>query len=245
MSKVIGVIPARYASTRFPGKPLAMIGSKPMIQWTYENSLRAKVLDELYVATDDQRIYDKVIEFGGKCFMTSKKHETGTDRLIEVGKIFSEDSIIVNIQGDEPGIEAELIQGVVELKKQNRNWEMTTASVKIVDEAEKLDPNRVKVVFTNDKRALYFSRSLIPSNQKKNSEVFKHLGIYVYENFFLQKYNQLPKSSYEESESLEQLRALQYGCTIGIYVTEKSALSVDTPEDLEKLVKDFKLNGFI
>ena len=245
MSDVIGVIPARYGSTRFPGKPLAKIGTKPMIQWTYENARKSKSLMDLYVATDDDRIFNEVLSFGGKVVLTSSHHPTGTDRLIEVGKIFPPDSILVNIQGDEPGIDPTLIDGVVDLKKLHRDWEMTTAAVEITDETEKKDPNRVKVVFDRNGKALYFSRSLIPSCEKAITKVFKHLGIYTYENQFLQKYPNLPPSELERSESLEQLRALEAGHSIGVYVTDHSGLSVDVPEDLEKVQIEFKKLGWI
>ncbi|NUM40441.1 MAG: 3-deoxy-manno-octulosonate cytidylyltransferase [Leptospiraceae bacterium] len=231
--KVVGIIPARYASTRLPGKPLAMIENKTMIEWTYSNSKKSKFLNEVIVATDDERIEKEVLKFGGKVLMTDKNHESGTDRIIEVaGKI--EADIIVNIQGDEPGIEPTLIDGVTELKIQNPQWEMTSAGIQIKDPSEYNDSNRVKVVFDHNKRALYFSRSLIPSQFKEETKVYRHLGIYAYEKNFLLQYNSLPKSDLEKSESLEQLRAVQSGYSIGIFIAENAALSIDSPEDLEK-----------
>jgi len=234
MKKVVGIIPARYGSTRFPGKPLAMIGNKTMIEWTYINSRKSKILSEVIVATDDERIENEVLKFGGQVFMTDKNHESGTDRIIEVAKQVDAD-IVVNIQGDEPAIESSLIDGVAELKKENPKWEMTSAAILISDKSEYQDPNRVKVVFDKNGKALYFSRSLIPSQFKKEAEVYRHLGIYAYEKDFLLGYNSLPESDWEKSESLEQLRAIQAGYNIGIFVTKQAALSVDSPQDLEEL----------
>ena len=233
--KILGIVPARYGSTRFPGKPLAMIAGKPMVQWTYENASRSKLLQEVLVATDDERIAKTVKSFGGLVAMTSSDHPTGTDRLIEVVSTYSQEMVVVNIQGDEPGIDPELIDGVVRLKLEHRDWEITTAACPIGEEAEKTDPNRVKVVISSQKKALYFSRSLIPSLFKKQVTVYKHLGIYCYEKNVLLNYNSLPESELEASESLEQLRALEAGLTIGVYVTKKAGLSVDTPGDIAQV----------
>lgn len=232
MTKIFGIIPARFGSTRFPGKPLALILGKPMIQHTYESASRSKLLKDLIVATDDRGIFETVKSFGGKCMMTSKDHPTGTDRLIEVASSLEPNSIIVNIQGDEPDIDPDLIDGVIQLKLNHRDWEMTTGACPITELSERTDPNRVKVVFTKDNKALYFSRSLIPSLFKKEIPVYKHLGIYCYERDVLLSYNKLPQSELEVSESLEQLRALEAGLSIGVYVTQKPSLSVDVPEDI-------------
>lgn len=242
--KVIGIIPARYASTRLPAKPLAKIGNKTMIEWTYLNAKKAKSLTDLIVATDHEDILNCILKTGGKAVLTSPDHPTGTDRLIEVVKGLQNVDVIVNIQGDEPGIEPELIDGVVSLKIKNRNWEMTSAACPLNPD-EQLDPNRVKVVFDKNQRALYFSRSLIPSNFKKVTSVYRHLGIYAYEREFLLAYNDLPQSDLEASESLEQLRALEAGHSIGIHLTDKAGLSVDSPEDLEVVIQDFKKKGII
>ncbi|WP_411824083.1 3-deoxy-manno-octulosonate cytidylyltransferase [Leptospira sp. 'Mane'] len=243
--KVLGVIPARFASTRFPGKPLALIGSKPMIEWTYLHSKKAKSLNELVVATDDEKIRDAVLSFGGKVAMTRVDHETGTDRIIEVAHQFPEYDVIVNIQGDEPGIEPELIDGVVDLKLKNTDWEMTTAAVRFAETEDPNDPNRVKVVFDQLSRANYFSRSPIPSSFKKKADYFRHLGIYSYERKFLLNYHSLPVSDWEMSESLEQLRALQNGNTIGVFLANKANLGVDSPRDLEIVTEEFKKKGWI
>ena len=238
--KILGIIPARFGSTRFPGKPLAVIHGKPMIQWTYENSSRSKRIDELIVATDDTRIFQAVTSFGGKVVMTSGEHSTGTDRLIEVAKNFPKETVVINVQGDEPGIDPNLIDGVIDLKLQFRNWHMTTAACPIENPSEIHDVNRVKVVFNREGKALYFSRSSIPSQFKKEVQVYKHLGIYCYEIQTLLDYNHLPESELEASESLEQLRALEAGLSIGVFVTQRAGLSVDVPDDIIAVEEELK-----
>lgn len=241
---IIGIIPARYASTRLPGKPLAKIGNKTMIEWTYYHAKKADSLSDVIVATDHEDIYNQINNAGGKVIMTNPNHATGTDRLIEVVHNLKQVDIIVNIQGDEPGIEPELINGVVNLKVKNRNWEMTTAACPMPVE-EQTDPNRVKVVFDRNQKALYFSRSIIPSNTKQIIPIYRHLGIYSYERDFLLSYNDLPESGLEQSESLEQLRAIEAGFGIGVHLTEKAGLSVDSPEDLDIVIQDFQKRGII
>ena len=241
---IIGVIPARYGSTRFEGKPLAMIGNKTMIEWTYFHSKQSKLLTEVYVATDDERIFNTVNGFGGKVLYTKKQHPTGTDRIIEAIHSIPDADIVVNIQGDEPGIEKELIDGVIDVKLKNRNYEMSTAAI-ILPKEDWLDPNRVKVIFDKKGKAIYFSRSLIPSNFKEEKLVYKHIGIYSYEKKFLLEYNSLPESDLEKSESLEQLRAIENGYSIGVYLSNTQSLAVDTKEDLFLVIEDFKKKGLI
>ncbi|MBL0955522.1 MAG: 3-deoxy-manno-octulosonate cytidylyltransferase [Leptospira sp.] len=243
--QILGVIPARYASTRFPGKPLALIGTKPMIQWTYTHASKSKSFHRLVVATDDKRIHDIVLGFGGESVLTSPDHPTGTDRIIEVAENFPSYGIIVNIQGDEPGMETDLIDGVVNLKTKHRNWEMTTAAVPFSPSEDPKDPNKVKVVFDRNSRANYFSRSPIPASFKGDAKYHRHLGIYAYERDFLMSYNQLPPSDWEMFESLEQLRALQNGGTIGVFLAEKANLGVDSPADLEVVKREFQEKGLI
>ncbi|TGL65832.1 3-deoxy-manno-octulosonate cytidylyltransferase [Leptospira kmetyi] len=245
MRKILGVIPARYASSRFPGKPLAKIGDKTMIEWTYRNASRSTTLSELVVATDDERIHDVVLKFGGKSVMTSSDHPSGTDRIIEVAEKFPDFSVIVNIQGDEPGIEPELVDGVASLKASHPEWTMSTAAVPILESSHGTDPNRVKVIMDQNGKAIYFSRSLIPSQFKATVPLYRHLGIYGYDRDFLLKYNSLPKSALEESESLEQLRAIEAGYGIGVYLAKEAGLSVDTPGDLEIVIEDFKKRKWI
>jgi 3-deoxy-manno-octulosonate cytidylyltransferase (CMP-KDO synthetase) len=245
MRKILGVIPARYASSRFPGKPLAKIGDKTMIEWTYRNASRSSTLSELVVATDDQRIHDVVLGFGGKSVLTSPDHPSGTDRIIEVAEKFPDFPVVVNIQGDEPGIEPELIDGVASIKVSHPEWTMSTAAVPLLDPTHGSDPNRVKVIIDQNGKAIYFSRSLIPSQFKATVPLYRHLGIYGYDREFLLKYNFLPKSNLEESESLEQLRAIEAGYGIGVFLAKEAGLSVDTPEDLEIVIQDFKKKGWV
>ncbi|MCG6169206.1 3-deoxy-manno-octulosonate cytidylyltransferase [Leptospira sanjuanensis] len=245
MKKILGVIPARYASSRFPGKPLAKIGDKTMIEWTYRNASRSTTLSELVVATDDERIHDVVLAFGGKSVMTSADHPSGTDRIIEVAEKFPEFSVIVNIQGDEPGIEPELIDGVASLKASHPEWTMSTAAVPMLDPFHGTDHHRVKVIFDQNGKAIYFSRSLIPSQFKATVPLYRHIGIYGYDRDFLLKYNSLPKSNLEESESLEQLRAIEAGYGIGVFLAKEAGLSVDTPADLEIVIEDFKKRKWV
>ncbi len=246
MGKVLGVIPARYGSTRFPGKVLANIGSYPMIRYVYEAARQAKVLDHLVIATDDERVRDVVVGFGAECLMTSDKHKSGTDRLAEVAETYRDYDVLVNIQGDEPGIEPELIDGVARLKIENPEWQMTTAARPFQSGEDPLQPNRVKVVMTRAGRALYFSRSLIPFPRNRvDRPVYLHLGIYAYERDFLLRFHTLPPSALEESESLEQLRALENDHSIGVFVTESSLPGVDTPEDLAAITGIFKSRGLL
>jgi 3-deoxy-manno-octulosonate cytidylyltransferase (CMP-KDO synthetase) len=239
-SKVIGIIPARYASTRFPGKPLALIGSKPMIEWVYEAALKSKEIDFLTVATDDKRIFDAVKKFGGNAVITSPDHATGSDRIIEAAGNFKEYDIIVNIQGDEPGIEPDLIDGVIRLKKDHPAFNVTTAARPFMKHEDPSSPDRVKVVFSKNKAALYFSRSVIPYPRQKVSDLFLHLGIYVYDRDYLFNFNNLPRSDLEETESLEQLRILENDGKIGVFITHDAVQGVDTPDDL-KIVSDILL----
>lgn len=250
--RVIGVIPARFGSTRFPGKPLAKIGNKTMIHWTYQSSKSCNLLDQVIVATDDERIKLEVESFGGEVILTRTDHATGTDRLIEVATklkdgINPSKDIIVNIQGDEPGIESTLIEGVAHLKIAKPHWAMTTAAVPMNEEEAK-DSNRVKVVFTHEGKALYFSRAMIPFPLKANVEghqYFRHLGIYCYNIDFLLNYDRLPESRLEKMESLEQLRALEAGHDIGIFLADKATLSIDHPDDVIIVEEDFRSKGWI
>lgn len=245
MTYVLGVIPARYASTRFPGKPLAKIGSRSMLEWTYFHASQSTTLHELVIATDDVRILEECHRFNAKAILTSNVHPTGTDRIREVLTYYDRESIvIVNIQGDEPDIDPKLIDGVVNLKLAHRNWEVTTAAIEI-PKTDWNNPNKVKVVFNQKKQALYFSRSLIPSQTRGEAKVYRHLGIYCYEKKALMDYPNLPQSELEISESLEQLRGLDAGYSIGVYLTDKEALSVDTPEDLENVRREFQKRGWI
>lgn len=242
--KVIGIIPARYASTRFPGKPLAYINGKPMIQRVYEQVKVA--LDDVVVATDDIRIEEAVKAFGGEVVMTSSEHQSGTDRIAEaIEKIEAEHSenyqVIINIQGDEPFIQAEQI---LDLKKCFKNPETQIATlIKAIENSDEIfDMNKVKVVVNKDQRALYFSRSPIPfvrGEEKENwinkQRFFKHIGMYAYRRDTLNEITKLPQSSLELAESLEQLRWLENGYIIQTDTTKHESIGIDTPEDLERV----------
>ncbi|WP_273851799.1 3-deoxy-manno-octulosonate cytidylyltransferase [Guptibacillus spartinae] len=234
--KVIAVIPARHGSTRFPGKPLAQIIDKPMIQHVVEKVQTAKQLDRVVVATDHQEIYDKVLGFGGEAVLTRTDHESGSDRMAEVAAKIDGD-LYVNVQGDEPLIRPELIDQIVSIARENET-SVVTAKVKLTEEEDISSPNVVKVVTDNHENALYFSRSPIPYNRSnENIDYYKHLGIYCYPKRVLQQYVTLPKSTLELTEMLEQLRLLDNGFNIKVIQTSYDAVGVDTPEDILKVEK--------
>jgi 3-deoxy-manno-octulosonate cytidylyltransferase (CMP-KDO synthetase) len=245
---IVAVIPARYGSTRFPGKALADIKGKPMIQWVYEGTRRSKLINRVIVATDDKRIVDAVKSFGGESFMTSAHHDTGTDRIAEVAKSLDCD-IVVNVQGDEPLIRPEMIDEALLPLVQDDSILMGTLCRKIEDREEAFDPNVVKVVFDKKGFALYFSRAPIPWNRDawtgKSSlreltlegPLFKHIGLYVYRRKFLLDYAAMPRTALEAAEKLEQLRALENGHRIKIVVTRYESFGVDIPDDLGKILK--------
>lgn len=235
--KILGVIPARYGSSRFEGKPLALINGKPMIEWVYKRALKSNV-DRLIIATDDLRIYEKVEEFGGEVMMTSKKHKTGTDRIIEVAKKWSEYDVIINIQGDEPLIEPDMINQLIIPFLEDNTLKMATLKHEILNEKNIDNPNVVKVITDKDGYAIYFSRSPIPYNRdRKKIKYYRHIGIYGYNREFLLKYKKLEKSLLEDIESLEQLRALENGYKIKVEITDFDVRGVDTPEDLHEVEK--------
>lgn len=238
----IVIIPARYASTRFPGKPLVNINGKSMIQNVYEQA--RKVFDCVYVATDDERIYSAVLAFSGKVVMTKKKHKSGTDRCAEaIGKIEAIEKkifdVVVNIQGDEPFINPEQI---ITIKKcfKSKKTQIVTLAKYISNLEDLLDINKPKVVVNKKGEAIYFSRSIIPyyrNLDKKrwltNHKYYKHIGLYAYRKDILLEITKLPQSSLEKAESLEQLRWIENSYKIKIAYTEYESLSIDTPRDLE------------
>ncbi len=234
--KVLGVIPARYASTRLPGKPLSDILGRPMIRLVYESAARARSLEQLIVATDDERILAAVQAFGGQARLTSPEHNTGTDRVAEVaGGLEAE--VVVNIQGDEPFVEPGMIDEIVQPLLEDPELPMCTSMHEVTDPADFANPNVVKVVVDLSGHALYFSRSLIPYPRKREGHrVFEHIGLYAYRRNFLLTFARLPQTPLEKLESLEQLRALEHGYRIRVVQTRQSyiPLSVDTSEDLEK-----------
>ena len=236
--KAICVIPARYSSTRLPGKPLKLIVGVPMICRVYERASQAKRIDKAIVATDDERIFNEVKKFNGEVIMTRADHPTGTDRLAEVANNFNDVDLIVNVQGDEPLIEPKLIDDLISLFDTDINLQMATVATELKDNAEIENPNNVKVVTDLNDYALYFSRSVIPYPRNKGkSKVYKHIGIYVYRRNFLLKYAKMQPTSLEQSESLEQLRALENGYKIKVLHSDYQFIGVDTEEDL-KLVNE-------
>lgn len=235
--KIVIIIPARYDSTRFKGKPLVEINGKPMIFHVYNRSKKAKYADDVIVATDDERIKNVVEKFDGKVMMTSKKHQNGTERIAEVARKINAD-IIVNVQGDEPLISPEAIDQVIEPLIADENIKMTTLMTKVKNEAEFNDPNAAKVVTDKEGFALYFSRSLIPYPRNKEVfKVYKHIGVYGYRKDFLLDFANMPQTILERVESLEQLRALENGIKIKVVTTKYDSIGVDTPEDLELVRK--------
>jgi 3-deoxy-manno-octulosonate cytidylyltransferase (CMP-KDO synthetase) len=238
--KIVGVIPARYSSTRLPGKPLMKINGKPMIQHVYESTMKSKKLNRLIVATDDKRIYKAVAGFWGEAVMTSPKHKSGTDRIGEAVKNIDCD-IVVNIQGDEPFIDYRNIDKAIEPLVKDKELNASTLAAKIDDIREINDPNTVKVFFDKEKYAVDFSRSVKPFNSKsKRANFYKHIGLYVFRKSFLLKFIKMKPSKREEKEKLEQLRIIDNGEDIKIILTRLKSLSVDTKEDLEKIKKLMK-----
>lgn len=247
-----GLIPARYASTRFPGKPLAMIGGKPMIQRVYEQAVKA--LDIVYVATDDIRISDAVTGFGGRVIMTSPDHQSGTDRCSEAAQRITEETgmeigIVINIQGDEPFIKPEQISLLASCFRDD-SVEIATLVRKVEKGEDLFNPNHPKVVLDYSGNALYFSRSVIPYLRDAGSDewqtkhtYFKHIGLYAYRTDTLKKITALPRSPLEIAESLEQNRWLENGFRIRTAVTSWESICIDTPADLEKaltIIEHFK-----
>jgi 3-deoxy-manno-octulosonate cytidylyltransferase (CMP-KDO synthetase) len=235
--KVIGIIPARYGSTRLEGKPLKDICGKPMIKLVYEAAQRAKLLDEVHVATDDQRIVDAVHAFGGNAHMTAASHKTGTDRVAEVAVNIPTD-IVVNIQGDEPLLDPAMVDEVVKPFVEDPALPMSTLCTPITEEEKLSNPHVVKVVFDLQGYALYFSRSLIPYPRKPdNFQAYEHLGLYAYRKDFLLTYIKIPQTRLEINESLEQLRVIESGYKLKVVVTSRpyEGLSVDTQEDLVRV----------
>ncbi|ABZ76875.1 3-deoxy-D-manno-octulosonate cytidylyltransferase [Shewanella halifaxensis HAW-EB4] len=230
------LIPARYGSSRFPGKPLAPINGKPMIQHVYERAALAKGLKDIYVATDDERIKNAVEGFGGKVVMTGADAASGTDRIddaiTQLG--LADDDLVINLQGDQPLIDPISIEQLVSLcERHPGEFDMATLGVEIRDEAQINDPNHVKMVFDNNFNALYFSRATIPFGRESSDyPVYKHLGIYAYTRKFIQTFAKLPLGRLEDLEKLEQLRALEYGYKIKVAISAFDSPEVDTPEDI-------------
>jgi len=249
-TKISAVIPARYGSTRFEGKPLADILGKPMIQHVYEGVRQSKLIDEVIVATDDQRIIEAVKSFGGKAVMTSPTHFTGTDRVAEVAKKLRSE-IIVNVQGDEPLIKGDIIDKAIRPLLVDDTLQLSTLMTRIEEVRDWLNPHIVKVVADQKDFALYFSRSPIPfprelqigrlesnpfgTNRPLPKRVFKHIGVYVFRRKFLLQFSKMKPTPLEKLEKLEQLRALENGHRIQVTPVDYEPICVDTPEDIQKV----------
>jgi 3-deoxy-manno-octulosonate cytidylyltransferase (CMP-KDO synthetase) len=239
---IVGIIPARFASSRLMGKPLADIGGKPMIQHTYESCLKSKLLNEVVIAVDDNKVAQVINSFGAKTIMTPKDIQTGSDRIAFAAKHLQDAKIIVNIQGDEPFIRGPMIDQAIEPLLFDLSVNVSTLAKKIDTVQELKSPSVVKVVFDYNNFALYFSRSPIPyvrdakTNVERiaNGDIYKHIGLYVFRREALFKFTALEQTDLEKIEKLEQLRMLENGFKIKIVVTEYENLAVDTPEDLER-----------
>lgn len=249
--KILGLIPARYASTRYPGKPLAKILDKPMIQWVYERA--SIVFDNVFVATDDERIAQTVSAFGGKYIMTSNNHQSGTDRCAEALDLVEKElkisfDVVVNIQGDEPFVHPKQLSLLTELFSDEKT-EITTL-VKPFDLTEDIfNSNKPKVVLGSNKRALYFSRSVIPhlrgvmeNKWQSSHSYYKHIGLYAYRSDVLREITKLKQSPLEIAESLEQLRWIENGYQIKAEITNLETIAIDTPDDLDKAIDWARVN---
>lgn len=240
--KVIGIIPARYASTRFPGKPLIPILGKSLIQHTYENALRCTALEELIVATDDQRIFDHVKGFGGRVVMTSENCPTGTDRLAEVLRkeaSLKKVELVMNVQGDEPCLDPAVITSVVKALQDHPEAAMSTAITPIHSSDEAHNSNVVKCVIDSSHFALYFSRALIPAGRTLKYQpahlYYRHLGLYAYRREFLLHYSELAPTPLQQVEDLEQLKVLEHGYKIITVKVSGESMDVNAPEDIKKV----------
>lgn len=239
--KVLGVIPARYNSSRFPGKPLIDLKGKPMIQHVYEGAKKSTLIDRLIVATDDERIFQCVNSFGGEVVMTSAYHTTGTDRCGEVAAQFPEYDVIINIQGDEPLVDFRQLEELIRLFE-DVDTQIGTLGIQLTDEEDLYNENRIKIVLNHKNQALYFSRSAVPNTAKYKGDAFqeglflRHIGLYGFKKTVLQEIIRLKITQLETLESLEQLRWLYYGYTIDVAKTTIETPNIDTPEDIEKVL---------
>ena len=239
MNKVIAVIPARYNSTRFPGKMMEILGNRTIITTTYQNVLETGLFDEVFVATDSELIFDEISKNGGKAVMTGE-HETGSDRIAEAVQNIDCD-IVINVQGDEPFLKKEPLKQLIDIFYEDDKKEISLASLKIqLKESDEIrNPNNVKVITDNNGFALYFSRSVIPFQRELSYDVtyYKHIGVYAFRKEALIKFSSLEMTPMEISEKLEQLRYLENGMKIKMVETDFVGIGIDTPEDLEKAKK--------
>ena len=237
--KIIGIIPARYGSTRFPGKPLALISGKTLLQRTFERAQLCSLFDEIFIATDDKRIEDHALKFDAKVIMTSEDCINGTERITQAItkiKTIKNDDIIVNVQGDHPLLSPKTIESTIKILKEDDVAVMSTAATLLRDKDEIFSPNIVKVIFDKNSYALYFSRSPIPfSKNFDKTKYYYHVGIYAYRANFLKKLAELPQTDNQISEDLEQLKVLEHGYKIKVALVQEKPLGVDTPQDLTKV----------
>ena len=239
--KVLGVIPARYGSSRFPGKPLIDLKGKSMIQRVYEGAKQCTLFEEVVVATDDQRIFDAVLMFGGKAMMTSQSHPSGTDRCAEVAKTYPQMDVVVNIQGDEPLVDFGQLEQLIKAFD-DRETQIATLGNKSVSMDDLLNPNRIKIVVNKAAEAIYFSRSPIPNFHHAKQEplssypYLRHIGLYAYRSTILSELTALEPTALEQTESLEQLRWLYHGYAIKVVETTIETPNIDVPEDVEKVL---------
>ncbi len=249
--KIVGIIPARWASSRFPGKPMTIIAGKPMIQWVYERSCKAKSLEQVIIATDDERIFNAVSQWGN-VVMTPNTLPTGTERAAYVAKDVDAD-IVINIQGDEPLIDPNAIELVAYTLMQDNDADMATLARRVIDPKELLNHNTARVVFDHNQHAMYFTRAVIPFARDINDLLewsgkypyYDQIGIYAYRRDFLLGYSDLPESILEQAEKLEQLRALENGNIIRVGICEYDAVCVDVPQDVEKVELKIKEMGLM
>ena len=239
--KVVAIIPSRFSSTRFEGKPLARIGGKSMVQRVYEKAKQSEKITDVFVATDDQRIVDAVLDFDGHALMTSSENKSGTDRVAEAAEKIGlvADDIVVNIQGDQPLFDPRSIDELIGAFNAGSGFEMATLAFRTLDENEINNPKDVKVTFDFDGFALYFSRSPIPFHRDPDVRpmFYKHLGIYAYKKRFLEIFQSLPEGKLENLEKLEQLRAIEFGHRIKVIVTKYDSPEVDFPNDIARVEK--------
>ncbi|MFA7448916.1 MAG: 3-deoxy-manno-octulosonate cytidylyltransferase [Weeksellaceae bacterium] len=235
--RIIAVIPARYAATRFPGKLMAKLGKQSVILTTYKNTVKTKLFDDVFVVTDSEAIFDEIILNGGKAIMSENDHQTGSDRIAEAVENLECD-VVVNVQGDEPFVKKEALQKLIDAYKNDLNEEISLATLaqEITDEEEIENPNSVKVNWDINNFALYFSRSPIPYPRETNfrARYFQHIGIYAFRKTALLKFSKLPMLQNERAEKLEQLRYLEYGMKIKVLETNYMGIGIDSPEDLER-----------
>jgi 3-deoxy-manno-octulosonate cytidylyltransferase (CMP-KDO synthetase) len=241
------IIPSRYGSSRFPGKPLAMIAGKPLVQRAYEQAAQAKSIDRVVIATDDQRIADVVTGFGGDVIMTNEELRTGTDRIASVANMLglADDEIVINIQGDQPMFDPSLLDSLVSPFEQEPELLSSTLAYKIIETRQITDPSDVKVVFDRNGYAMYFSRAQIPfpRDGQQNVDYYKHLGFYAFKKSMLDTFASLATSTYEDVEKLEQLRLLDFGYKMKVVTCEFDSPSIDLPGDIEYVEKKLAQQG--